>query len=126
MLAFGGVRALLKGQAPQLVVLNACESALSGQDGGSDFFSGVATALVMGEVPAVVAMRAPISDRAAITFSKTLYRELAAGQPADVAVAKGRLALYRAAPDSLKWATPVLFLRAPDGRRFATESSGQR
>ncbi|HEV8578202.1 MAG TPA: CHAT domain-containing protein [Thermoanaerobaculia bacterium] len=113
----------LKGCLPQLVVVNACHSGRAATDHGHDFYAGIASSLVMAGVPAVVAMRAPVTDRAAIAFSKALYREVAAGAPVDAAVAEGRLAIYRADPFSLEWAIPVLFMRVPDGRLFksATE-----
>jgi hypothetical protein len=109
---------LLKGRLPRLVVLNACSSARALSGAGRDFFAGLAAALVMGGVPAVVAMRSPISDLAAIRFSRVLYRQLARGQAVDAAVAEGRRALYGEAPGSPEWATPVLFMRVPDGRLF--------
>ncbi len=113
----------LKGCLPQLVVVNACDSGRAASDGGHDFFAGVASSLVMAGVPAVVAMRTPITDRAAIAFSKALYRDLAAGAPVDAAVAEGRLAIYRLDSFSFEWVTPVLFLRVPDGRLFAASKA---
>jgi CHAT domain len=109
---------MLKEELPQLVVLNACESARAGGIDKSGFYAGVASALVLGGVPSVVAMRVPISDRAAILFSRQVYRDLAVGRPIDAAVAEGRLAIYRAMPESLEWATPVLFSRLPGGSLF--------
>jgi tetratricopeptide (TPR) repeat protein len=120
---------LLKGRLPRLVVLNACGSARALSGAGRDFFSGLAAAVVIGGVPAVVAMRAPVADSAAIRFSKALYGQLARGQAVDAAVAEGRRALYIDAPGSPAWATPVLFMRVPDGRLFAAppqRDSGQR
>jgi hypothetical protein len=108
----------LKNYLPQLVVVNACESAQTTTDRRHDFFSGVASALVLGGLPAVVAMRSSITDRAALAFSKALYRDLARGAPVDAAVAEGRLAIYRGDSSSFEWATPVLFMRVPDGRLF--------
>jgi hypothetical protein len=113
----------------RLVVLNACKTgrALGGE--GLDPFAGVATALVMAGLPAVVAMQLPISDLAAIAFSRTLHLRLAAGDPVDAAVTEGRQAVYTASPGTLEWAIPVLFTRVSDGRIFdrlgrrATDSS---
>lgn len=107
------------GCLPQLVVVNTCHSGRIASDRGHDFFAGIASSLVMAGVPAVVAMRIPITDRAAIAFSKALYRELAAGAPVDAAVAEGRLAIYRLDTTSPEWAIPALFMRVPDGRLFA-------
>lgn len=115
---------LLKGRLPRLVVLNACQSARALSGTGRDFFSGLAAAVVIGGVPAVVAMRAPIADSAAIRFSKALYGQLARGRGVDAAVAEGRRALYADAPGSSAWATPVLFMRVPDGRLFSVPPPG--
>ncbi|MEM7352667.1 MAG: CHAT domain-containing protein, partial [Acidobacteriota bacterium] len=104
----------------RLVFLNACDTARATDADGRDPFGGVATALVMGGLPAVVAMQFPISDRAAIVFSKMVYQRLAEGHPVDTAVAEGRLAIYRDDPETMEWGTPVLFLRSPDGRLFDT------
>ncbi len=100
----------------RLVVLNACKTGRGGE--GLDPFAGVATALVMAGIPAVVAMQLPISDLAAIAFSRTLHLRLAAGDPVDAAVTEGRQAIYTTSPGTLEWAIPVLFTRVSDGRIF--------
>jgi|GEM_PF-2309601 len=100
----------------RLVVLNACKTGRGGE--GLDPFAGVATALVMAGIPAVVAMQLPISDLAAIAFSSTLHLRLAAGDPVDAAVTEGRQAIYTTSPGTLEWAIPVLFTRVSDGRIF--------
>jgi hypothetical protein len=99
----------------RLLFLNACKTA---QVFASGPFSGVATALLQVGIPAVIAMQFPITDAAALAFSEGVYRRLALGDSIDEAVAEGRLAIRRRLPDSLEWGTPVLFLRAPDGRLF--------
>jgi CHAT domain len=101
-----------------VVMLNACNTARAGQAGGGNPFRGVATALVLGGVPAVAAMQKPISDRAAIAFSTAFYRHLASGDSVDEALTEGRQAIHSAKPDSFEWATPVLFLRLPEGNVF--------
>jgi len=107
----------------RLVVLNACNTALTTAPSGLDPFSGVAAALMEGGLPAVLAMQAPIRDQAAISFSSVFYRHLAAGDPVDVAAAHGRLEIYLSDQGSAEWATPVLFMRVPDGRLFAPLSA---
>ena len=105
-----------------VVVLNACNTARAGHQGGTSPFRGVATALVLGGVPAVVAMQRPISDRAAIGFSTAFYRHLAKGDSIDVALTEGRQAIHSAKPESFEWATPVLFLRMPEGNVFVARA----
>jgi hypothetical protein len=109
----------------RLVVLNACEGA---RFDARDPLSGVASTLVEGGIPAVVAMQFPVSDEAAIVFAKALYEGVAAWQPIDVAVTAARRAM--AIPGNLlaEWATPVLFLQQRDGRIIGrpTEPAGPR
>jgi tetratricopeptide (TPR) repeat protein len=102
----------------RLVVLNACDTARLAKERGLDPFAGVASSLVMAGIPAVVAMQFPISDSAAITFSQRFYALLARGEAVDTAVAEGRRAVRTSRPDTLEWATPVLFMRAADGVIF--------
>ncbi|HEY0510625.1 MAG TPA: CHAT domain-containing protein [Thermoanaerobaculia bacterium] len=107
----------------RLVVLNACHTAKAVGTRGPNPFAGAASSLVMGGVPAVVAMSGPVSDPAAVAFSRTLYQRLAAGDPIEAAVTEGRLAIQRADPRDGAWATPVLFLRSPDGLLFAPRAT---
>ena len=100
----------------RLVFLNACRTAELSD--ATDPFAGLAAALVMAGVPAVLGMQIPISDAAAIAFSGAFYQRLAAGDPIDTATVEGRMAVHLADPDSQEWATPVLFLRTQDGRLF--------
>jgi Tfp pilus assembly protein PilF len=99
----------------RLAVLNACESA---EVPDLDPFSGVASSLVLGGLIAVVAMRLPVSDKAALAFSGAFYRRLAAGDPIDAAVAEGRQAIHSEGLPHAEWATPVLFTRTPNGELF--------
>jgi hypothetical protein len=102
----------------RLVFLNACESGRTPEGIEVDPFAGVATALVLGGLPAVLAMQLPILDDAAILFSRTVYDRLAAGDPVDAAVTEGRLALHSVRSGTVEWAIPVLFTRIADGRIF--------
>ncbi len=116
----------LGGESIRLVFLNACKTArLPRSEQGGDPNAGVASALLMAGVPAVVAMQFPITDRAAACFSGELYSALAQGVPLDSAVVEGRLALRRARPSSWEWATPVLFLGVPDGNLFKIAERGE-
>ena len=99
----------------RLVVLNACEGAKGSE---RDLFSGTAATLVRMGIPAVVAMQYRISDRAATEFARTFYGALTRGLPVDAAVAEARDAMALASRGTLEWATPVLYLRAPDAVLF--------
>lgn len=109
---------LLRDAKMGLVFLNACETAQSAQGQGLNPFAGVATAMVMAGIPAVVAMQFPISDAAAITFAQRFYPLLARDYPVDTAVAEGRKAVRAQYAEGFEWATPVLFMRLPQSRVF--------
>ncbi|MBM4422023.1 MAG: CHAT domain-containing protein [Chloroflexi bacterium] len=100
----------------RLVVLNACRGAARSS---ADAMVGVAPQAVRIGVPAVVAMQWDIGDRVAQQFAKSFYRSLCIGPEAgevDTAVTKGRAVLYDDWRGTKAFATPVLFLRAEDGR----------
>jgi hypothetical protein len=98
----------------RLVVLNACEGARNSR---TDPFAGVATTLVWQGIPAVVAMQFEITDDAAIAFAGEFYAAISNGLPVDAAVAEGRKAILDQ-PNDVEWATPVLYMRSPDGVLF--------
>ena len=98
----------------RLAFLNSCEGARNSKE---DAFSGVASSLIRQGIPAVVAMQFEITDGAAITFASGFYSALADGYPVDMAVSEGRKAVL-AQPNDLEWATPVLYMRSPDGVLF--------
>jgi CHAT domain-containing protein len=98
----------------RLVVLNACEGARTDV---ADPFAGVAQTLVQQGLAAVVAMQFEVSDAAAIVLAHEFYGALADGYPVEAALAEARKAVFNAGNDT-EWATPVLYLRASDGRLF--------
>lgn len=105
----------------RLVVLNACETATSA---GDSPVTSVGAQLLQTGIPAVVAMQFPIADQAAALFAEHFYAELLAGRcpgAVDVAVTRARSALFTRNPDELAYATPVIWLNAPDGQIFVTD-----
>ncbi len=109
----------------RLVLLNACETARSGAGTQHDPFGGVAAALVLEGILAVVAMQFPITDAAAVAFTRCIYPLLARGAPIDTTVADGRQAIYLTdGAGPMEWATPVLFMRSPNGRLFDRNLTG--
>jgi hypothetical protein len=98
----------------RVAVLNACEGARSSKQ---DPFAGSAQTLVQQGIPAVIAMQFEIADDVASTFAHEFYGALADGYPIDASVTEARKAIF-ALGREVEWATPVLYLRAPDGRIF--------
>lgn len=103
----------------RLAVLNCCEGARTST---KDLFAGVAQTLVRRGVPAVIAMQFEISDDAAVVFATEFYRALADGWPVDASLAEARKAVFGGG-NLVEWGTPVLYLRAPDGRIFELDNS---
>ena len=101
-------------QSLRVAVLNACEGARTSIQ---DRFAGSAQTLVQQGIPAVIAMQFEIEDEVAATFAQEFYGALSDGYPIDAAVTEARKAIFAAGHD-VQWATPVLYLRAPDGRIF--------
>jgi hypothetical protein len=103
----------------RVAVLNACEGARSSKQ---DPFAGSAQTLVQQGIPAVIAMQFEIADDVAQTFAHELYGALADSYPIDAAVTEARKAIFATGRET-EWATPVLYLRAPDGRIFDVDRS---
>jgi len=106
----------------RLVVLDACET------GERDMFlrwSSIATALLRGGIPAVVAMQFSIYDDLGKQFAEKLYKYLVAGLTIDEAVAQGRKAMYRKNPEQRDWGAPVLYLRNSGGNIFPPVTNEQ-
>jgi hypothetical protein len=112
--------ARLLGDEPalRLVVLNSCVGA---RGGDRDVFSSTASILVRRGIPAVLAMQFEITDQAAIEFARSFYEAVADGLSVDLAVTEARKAVSLAAAGSVEWATPVLYLQAPEGTLFSIE-----
>lgn len=110
-------------QSLRLAILNSCEGA---RGSVRDPFSGAAQSLVAAGVPAVIAMQFEITDQAAIRIAQAFYGAVADGFPVDAALADARKAV-RLSGNEVEWATPVLYMRAPDGRIFdiVLEDAGQ-
>jgi hypothetical protein len=99
----------------RLVILNSCEGS---RGDNVDVFSSTAAVLVRRGTPGVVAMQYPITDRAAIEFSRSFYGAIVAGTPIDTAISVARQSISLEIPGTLEWGTPTLYLRAPDGVLF--------
>jgi formylglycine-generating enzyme required for sulfatase activity len=104
----------------RLALLNACEGAASSE---RDIFSSTGSILVRRGLPAVLAMQYEITDRAAVEFSRSFYEALSESMPVDAAVVEARKAISLAVNNTVEWGTPVLYMRAPDGKVFDMESA---
>ncbi len=100
----------------RLIVLNACETAR--HSANSVYASVAAKVMQVAEIPAAIAMRYEITDKAAITFAEAFYKEMASGEPIEQAVDFGRMEVNRLNRPDEEWATPILYLRARNGNLF--------
>jgi hypothetical protein len=107
--------------AVRVLVLNACDTAISSSDKS---LIGVAHAAHKAGIPVVIAMQQTILDRAAPEFAGGFYQALIAGKPLESCMVAGRLAIQRhAGVDSAEWAIPVMFSNAPTGRLCLLQAS---
>ena len=103
----------------RVAILNACEGARTSR---TDPFAGSAQSLVQQGIPAVIAMQFEIANDVAGKFAHEFYGALADGYPIDAALTEARKSIF-AAGREVEWGTPVLYLRAPDGRIFDIENT---
>ena len=110
----GQLAMTLRHRGVRLIVLNACQTA-TGDEG--DAFMSVAPALVLADIPAVIAMQFNVPDTMAIRYTESLYNYLALYKPLDLAVTEMRISAANGPSDydHVLWGIPVLFMRAPDG-----------
>jgi len=102
---------LLNQSGLRLAIFNSCHGATPSKD---DRFAGITSSLVAQGVPAAIGMQFVFDDKAAVTFSSTLLRELGAGAPLDQAVTAARIAVF-SRHDGIEWGTPVLTTRTSLG-----------
>ncbi|NOZ50688.1 MAG: CHAT domain-containing protein [Chloroflexi bacterium] len=122
------LRALLGNyESIRLVVLNACKGAeVAAQASGSGFI-GTAPALLKARIPAVIAMQYSILDPVALLFAETFYKRLTQPGPwaghVDIALTLARNECYVNFHQDRGFASPILYLRAPNGQIFSLDSS---
>jgi CHAT domain len=104
----------------RLALLNACNGARASRE---DTFAGTAQLLVQHGVPAVIGMQSKVTDATACSFAERFYRALADRLPVDACVGEVRRSLE--ADGNPEWGTPVLYLRATDGRLFDVEKGNR-
>jgi len=108
-------RLLRDAHSVRLVFLNACRGTVADE---TDPFSSAASGLVRVGLPAVIAMQFEISDAGGVALAREFYAALSDGLPVQAALGEARKALAVECPDSLEWATPVLFTHLRDSRIF--------
>ena len=106
---------LLEGSTVRFALFNACQTGHP--------LGGVALELVKTCIPAALGMQAEIPDDVAIDFARTFYQSLADFLPIEVAATEGRRRLAtKLGMDDPRWALPVLYMHADDGRLFTRTS----
>lgn len=102
----------LRNAGLRMIFLNACDTARRAP--AANRVTGLAQQLVAAGAGAVVAHQFPLADRMGIAFATSFYRALASGYPIEGATSIARAIVS----EDIAWGTPVLFLRAEDGRLF--------
>jgi hypothetical protein len=102
---------------PGIIMLQACEGATLST---SQAFAGLASRVVQQNIPVVVAMQYEVSNATASRFARRFYQQLAEDDPVDIAAQYGRRAIALGPTQYRKrdFATPVIFMRVPDGYLF--------
>jgi hypothetical protein len=116
----GNFSELLNQHRPGLVILQASQS---GRLSASQAFVGVASRVVQQNIPVVVAMQYDVSDTIASRFARRFYKQLAEGDPVDIAAQYGRRAISLSSAamyEKRDFATPIIYMRVEDGYLFQT------
>ncbi|MCS6880452.1 MAG: CHAT domain-containing protein [Oscillochloridaceae bacterium] len=106
------LRQLPRSRRPAMVVLVACNSAVSGQ-----INSLAARLIIESGITAVLAMQRLVEIALARSFTFHLSEHLLRNGVIDEAVNVARQRVFR--PDQVGWTTPVLYMRNPEGRLFS-------
>jgi len=109
----GELKNRLKDTPVQFVYLSCCRGAQAGAASDllvSDFL-GVLDALLVAQVPAVLGMRWPVSDDAAVILAETFYQALMRGDDLALATLRARRAAADYDRHDPSWAAPVLVVQ---------------
>jgi hypothetical protein len=105
---------------PPLVILHLCESADPSEpaDPNASFANLAPLLLARANISAVVATRYPMPNREAVSFYRSLYRDLARGEPVDGAVQAARFWITVDNPDAYDgraFGAPIVFDTSHEG-----------
>ena len=104
-------RNLARAEKLRMVVLSGC---LTAQTSYTDALRGVATTLLEGGVPVVLAMQYSILDKSGIEFASSFYKALGTGLSPEEALAQTRISLCNLRTEvRADWGIPALYLRTP-------------
>jgi tetratricopeptide (TPR) repeat protein len=99
------------------VFLSACQSAVAPRVDG---FADLAPRLLEQGIPMVIAMQHSILDTSAMLFGSVFYKGVVEGMLIEDAFTDARRVLKTSSPNSVDFATPVLFLSDPDCLQLAS------
>jgi CHAT domain-containing protein len=97
----------------RFIYLSCCQG---GTAGGvehllSNDFLGISHSLVVAGIPAVLAMRWPLSDEMAVLLATSLYRELFQGHSLELSLFRARRRLQAKNPNDYNWLSPMLIVQ---------------
>jgi len=109
-------------RALRLVVLNTCRPGQLPRLPEYNPFAATVTALLLRTgLPAVIAMQFPISNSAAVAFSRGFYSALPAHEGVEDAVSMGRREIRFDVASKAEFGTPALYLQAQNSDLFQRE-----
>jgi CHAT domain-containing protein len=78
----------------------------------SNDFLGISHSLIVGGVPAVIVMRWPLSDDAAVLLASSFYKELFAVAGLELALFRARRRVQSKKPNDYNWLSPMLIMQS--------------
>ncbi|TQF37721.1 hypothetical protein UNPF46_18575 [Bradyrhizobium sp. UNPF46] len=120
----GSKLAQLLGDAKvKVAILEACESA----ERGDNPYGGVAAALVLKGLAAVVASQYRLRDKNAVAIAKAIYPRLLSGETIDHCIFQARKSIFQqSALGDRDWGALVLYLRGDQGVVFPQQETEDR
>jgi CHAT domain-containing protein len=97
----------------KFIYLSCCQGAMVGpiEKLLNNDFLGISHSLLVSGVPAVMAMRWPLSDEMAILLADSFYKELFKGNGLEVALYCARKRVQSKAPNDYTWLSPILIVQ---------------
>lgn len=105
---------LVEGSKLKFIYLSCCQGAMVGtvdQLLYNDFL-GITHSLLVGGVPAVLAMRWPLGDEMAILLASSFYRELFAGRGIEMSLFRARRRVQSKNTNDYTWLSPILVVQS--------------
>ena len=97
----------------RFIYLSCCQGGTAGTVDQllSNDFLGIGHSLIVGGVPAIVAMRWPLSDDMTVLLASSFYKELFNGMGLELALFRARRRVQSKNPKDFNWLSPMLIMQ---------------